>query len=37
MSSGISNVRRKLPEIVSMPTEAKAKPIIMETSVLKGD
>ncbi len=37
MSSGISKVRRRLPEMVSMPTEASAKPTIIDTSVLNGD
>ncbi|MCY1542411.1 hypothetical protein D9M68_781570 [compost metagenome] len=34
---GISKVSRRSPEIVSMPTEASAKPSIIETSVLNGD
>jgi hypothetical protein len=31
-----SKVRRRLPEIVSMPTAAKAKPSIIETMVFIG-
>ena len=32
-----AEVRRRLPEIVSMPTAASAKPSIIETMVLNGD
>ena len=36
-SSLSPKVSRKLPEIVSMPTAANAKPSIIETTVFKGD
>ena len=36
-SSGKPKVRRMLPEMVSMPTLAKAKPSIIETMVLNGE
>ena len=36
-SSSKSKVSRRLPEIVSMPTVAQAKPSSIETSVLNGE